>query len=230
MKIFEEAKNQWLAIKNARFDQQPYWGYEDIGAFFLLIMSLRPILRLLARAHLLSQSAITNPSMGLKSAVVMFLGAGLYSVLRFRYRQPVLKPLGWVVPQIIHIVIALIVGPSLAAGITLYLRLRNQSTPPIPMYDLLLLGLLFGPILEESFFRGCLLPLLAQAAGNSAAVIITAFLFALFHGPANLAHWVSLTATGVAYGWLRIASRSTTAAALMHSGYNLTLFLLAGLS
>jgi membrane protease YdiL (CAAX protease family) len=71
------------------------------------------------------------------------------------------------------------------------------------------------------------LPLLAQTTGNVAAVIITALLFALFHGPANLAHWVSFTATGVAYGWLRLASHSTTAVALMHATYNLTLFLLA---
>ena len=45
----------------------------------------------------------------------------------------------------------------------------------------------------------------------SLAVILTAFLFALFHQPADLAHWVSFTATGVAYGWIRVASRSTTA-------------------
>lgn len=34
MKIREEAKNHWLALKNARLEPQPFWGYEDIGAFF----------------------------------------------------------------------------------------------------------------------------------------------------------------------------------------------------
>jgi membrane protease YdiL (CAAX protease family) len=229
MKVGEDAKNHWLAIKNARFDLQPYWGYEDIGAFFLLIMSLRPILRLLARVHLLLQSAITNPSIWLQSAVVVFLGAGLYFVLRFRYRQPVLKPLGWVVPQMAYIVTALILGPLFAAGIALYLRLRNQITPPIPIGELLILGLVLGPLLEESLFRGCLLSVLAQTTGTTPAVIITAVLFALFHGPANLAHWVSFTATGIAYGWMRVVSRSTTAPALMHAAYNLSLFLFAAL-
>jgi len=80
-------------------------------------------------------------------------------------------------------------------------------------------------VLEESFFRGCLLPLLAKTIGNPAAVILTALLFALLHQPSNLAHWVSFTATGVAYGWIRVASRSTTAGALMHATYNLVLFL-----
>jgi hypothetical protein len=94
MKVGEEAKNRWLAAKNARLDPQPFWGYEDVGAFFLLIVSLGLILRLLARVHFLSRSAIINPSVGLQSAVAVFLGAGLYSVLRLRYRHPVLKPLG----------------------------------------------------------------------------------------------------------------------------------------
>ena len=225
MKIREETKNQWLAIKNARFDPQPYWGYEDIGAFFLLIVSLSMILRLLARLHFLSRSTLINPSVGLQSAVVVFLGAGLYFVLRFRYRRPVLKSLGWVVPEMAYSVTALIMGSSFAAGITLYLRLRNQITPPISIGELLVLGLVLGPLLEESLFRGCLLPVLAQTTGTIPAVIITAVVFAVFHGPANLAHWISFTATGIAYGWMRVASRSTTAPALMHAAYNFTLFL-----
>ena len=138
-----------------------------------------------------------------------------------------LRPLGWVLPRTAYIVVALLLGISFASAVALYVRLRNQSTPPISVLELLVLGLVLGPILEESFFRGCLLPLLAQTVGNGAAVIITVFLFALFHGPADLAHWVSFTATGAAYGWLRVASRSTTATALMHATYNLTLFLLA---
>lgn len=227
MKVCEGAKNHWLAIKNAHLDLQPFGSYEDIGAFFLLIVSLRPILRLLARLHFLSRSMIVNPSVGLQSAAVVFLGVGLYSALRFRYRRPVLEPLGWVVPQIAHIVTSLIVGTSFAAGIALYLRLRNQIIPPIPVVELLVLGLVLGPLLEESLFRGCLLPVLAQTTGAIPAVIITAVLFALFHRPTNLAHWISFTATGVAYGWMRGASHSTTAAAIMHAAYNLSLFLFA---
>jgi membrane protease YdiL (CAAX protease family) len=229
MKIREEAKNHWLAIKNARLEPEPFWGYEDIGAFFLLIVSLSLVLRLLAHLHFLSRSAINNPSVGVQSAVVLFLGAGLYFVLGFRHRQPVLKPLGWVVPPMAYIVTAVILGPLFAAVIALYLRLRNQITPPIPLGELLVLALVLGPLLEESLFRGCLLPVFAQTAGTIPAVIITAVLFALFHGPTNPVHWVSLTATGVAYGWMRVASRSTTASALTHAAYNLALGLLANL-
>jgi membrane protease YdiL (CAAX protease family) len=224
MKIGEEANNHWPAIKNAHLEPQPFGGYEDIGAFFLLIVSLSLVLRLLVRLHFLSRLAIINPSVGVQSAVVVSLAAGLYFVLWFHYRQPVLKPLGWVVPQMAYIVTALIVGPSFAVGIALYLRLRNQITPPIPMAELLVLGLVLGPLLEESLFRGCLLPVLAQTIGMIPAVVITAVLFALFHGPTDLVHWVSFTVTGIAYGWMRVISRSTTAPAVMHAAYNFGLY------
>lgn len=225
MKIVGAGNTYWLAIRNARLEPQPFWGYEDIGAFLLLAVLLGLILRLLAHLQVLSRSAMDNPSIGLQSAVVTLLGAGLYFILRLRHRQPVLKPLGWVVPKVVYIVTAVIVGPSFAAGIAMYLRLRNQVSPTIPI-EFLILGLVFGPILEESLFRGCLLPLLQQTTGTLPAVIIVAVLFALFHRPASPVHWVSFTATGVVYGWLRLASHSTTAPALSHAAYNLSLCLL----
>ena len=213
-----------MLVKNAGLESQPYWGYEDIGAFLLLAVLLGLVLRLLVHLQVLSRFAMDKPSIGLQSAVVTLLGAGLYLILRLRHRQPVLKRLGWVVPRMSYIVMAFMIGPSFAAGVALYLRFRNRFTTPIPIGELLILGLVFGPILEESFFRGCLLPVLALSTGAIPAVIITGVVFAIFNGPVDLAHWVTLTATGIAYGWIRLASRSTTASALMHSAYNLTLY------
>jgi membrane protease YdiL (CAAX protease family) len=206
---------------------KPYWSYEDIGVFFLILVLLGLVLRLFVRFHLLPRSEVTNPSGLLQFAVVASLNLALYLVLKFRHHQPVLRPLGWIWPCTPYIVIALLGGILLASGVILYLRFRNQSMPPMAVMEMLLLGLLLGPILEESLFRGCLLPLLAQTTGRGTAVILTAILFALFHQPANLAHWVSFTATGVAYGWIRVASRSTAAAAVMHTMYNLVVFLSA---
>lgn len=74
--------------------------------------------------------------------------------------------LGWIWPRTAYIVVALLGGFLLAAAVALYLRFRNQSTPPIPLVELLALGVMLGPILEESLFRGCLLPILAKTAGN----------------------------------------------------------------
>jgi len=155
MRIRGEAKDLWLGIRNTRFEPHPFWGYEDIGAFLLLAVLLSLILRLLVRFQFLSRSAMDSPGTGLQSAVIAVLSGGLYFILRLRYRQPVLKPLGWVVPPMRYIVIALMVGPSFAVGIALHLRLRNQVTPPIPITELLIPGLVLGPILEDPLFRGC---------------------------------------------------------------------------
>ena len=217
----------WWVTKNHLEHPKPYWSYEDIGVFFLVLVLLGLVLRLFVRFHLLPRSEVTNPSGLLQFAVVVSLSLALYWVLKFRHHQPVLQPLGWIWPRAAHIVLAVIAGILLASGVALYLRLRHQNTQPMAVMELLFLGLLLGPILEESLFRGCLLPLLARTTGCGIAVILTAILFALFHQPANLAHWVSFIVTGVAYGWIRVASRSTAAAAVMHATYNLTVFLSA---
>ena len=208
-------------------EEKPYWSYEDIGVFSLVLAALGPILHLFTRFHLLSRSELENPGLGLQFAMIVSLILVLYLVLKLRHRRPVLRPLGWVWPCTAYVIVAPLLGVLLAAGVSVYLRLHGQSTPTMPLVEIVILGLVLGPILEESFFRGCLLPVLAHTVGKSFAVVLTALLFALFHSPANLAHWASFTGTGVAYGWIRVTSRSTTAPALAHAAYNLALFLLA---
>ena len=208
-------------------EEKPYLSYEDVGVFSLVLAALSPILHLFRRFHLLSRSELENPRLGLQLALIVSLILALYLVLKLRHRRPVLRPLGWVWPRTAYGIVAPLLGVLLAAGVSVYLRLHGQSTPTMPLVEIVILGLVLGPILEESFFRGCLLPVLAHTVGKSFAVVLTALLFALFHGPANLAHWASFTGTGVAYGWIRVTSRSTTAPALAHATYNLALFLLA---
>jgi membrane protease YdiL (CAAX protease family) len=196
---------------------KPYWGYEDIGVFFLILVSLTSVLRLSARFDCLSQSDITNPAASLQFALVTFLTVALYLVLKIRHHQPVMRPLGWVWPRLSYMVASPLAGILLGPAVIHYLRLHDRNAPPVPTIELLVLGAILGPVLEESLFRGCILPVLAQTTGNVAAILITAFLFALLHGPVSLAQWVSFTATGVAYGSIRVASGSTSAAALTHA-------------
>ena len=49
MRIRGEAKDQWLVMRNTRFEPIRFAGYEDIGAFLLLAVLLGLILRLLVR-------------------------------------------------------------------------------------------------------------------------------------------------------------------------------------
>lgn len=205
--------------------EKPYWTYEDIGVFFLILVLFGSLLRLFVRFDLLPRSELNHPSATLQFALIAALSLALYLVLKLRHHRPVLQPLGWVWPHPVYAVAGLFAGMFMASCVALYLRFLNQGAPHIELMELLLLALLLGPVLEESFFRGCLLPLLAQTTGKVVAVVLTAFLFALFHQPADLAHWVFLTATGLAYGWIRVASDSTAAATIMHATYNLALSL-----
>ncbi len=208
-------------------NDKPYWNFEDIGVFFLVIVLIGFVLRLLVRIHLLPRSELNNPSVLLQFALIASLTLALYLVLKLHHHRPVLHPLGWIWPRPVYVLVSLIAGTLLASGVALYLRYCHRNTLQIGLIELLFLAVSLGPILEESFFRGCLLPLLAQTSGNLPAVILTALLFALFHQPSDVSHWVSFTVTGVAYGWIRVVSGTTTAATLMHATDNVALWLSA---
>jgi len=203
----------------------PYWGYEDAGIFFVLMSLTAAVFRFAARLRLWPILQLANPKPAIQCVIVLFLLLALYLVLKLRYRRAVVEPLGWVLPTLRYGVAAVLLGPILAVSVMLSIHsLRPVS--PTPRIDFLVLALLLGPVLEESLLRGCILPVLARTFGSALAVGATAFLFALLHGPTSLAHWIWFTATGIAYGWLRVASHTTTTAFFMHASYNLTLFLL----
>ena len=208
-------------------DESPCSSYEDIGMFCLLLTALRPILGLFVRFRLLPRWELEHPGFGLQVTVILLLMMALYLILKVRHRRPVLHALGWVWPHTRWVMVAPLLG-VLLAGVAICLHGQAQNTRTIPLVEAVMLGVVLGPILEESFFRGCLLPVLAGSLTNSLAVILTALVFALFHNPSNLSHWVSFSGSGVAYGWIRMTSRSTTAATLTHAAYNLVLLLFSG--
>jgi membrane protease YdiL (CAAX protease family) len=207
-------------------NESPCSSHEDIGEFSLLLTVLRPILGLFVRFRLLPRWELEHPGFGLQVAVILVLMMALCLIVKVRHRRPVLQGLGWVWPHTRWVMVAPLLG-VLLAGVAICLHGQAQNTRTIPLVEAMILGVVLGPILEESFFRGCLLPVLAGSLTNGLAVILTVLMFALFHNPVNLAHWVSFSGSGVAYGWIRVTSRSTTAAALTHAAYNLVLLLFA---
>src|SRR5216684_2990625 len=56
---------------------------------------------------------------------------------------------------------------SICSLLAFLAHLRHQVMPTILAADFLILGLLLGPILEESVFRGCLLPVVARSFGRA---------------------------------------------------------------
>ena len=99
----------------------------------------------------------------------------------------------------------------------------------IHMWNLILLDGLLGPIIEESLFRGCLLPVVAGTTGPIIGIAAAAVLFATLHPVSTFVQWFCFVTTGAAFGWIRVKSGSTAASTLMHAVYNVTLFLCQGL-
>jgi membrane protease YdiL (CAAX protease family) len=80
---------------------------------------------------------------------------------------------------------------------------------------------------EELIFRGFVLPLLVRSIGPLGGILLTAIPFALMHGPQyhwSWQHLALLSGVGCAFGWARYSTGSTAVPAVMHAGYNATLF------
>src|SRR6202040_2440023 len=127
-------------MKSGLADEKPYWSYEDIGVFSLVLAVLGPILHLFTRFHLLSRSELENPGLGLQFALIVSLILALYLVLKLRHRRPIFRPLGWVWPRTVDLIVAPLFGVLLAAGVAVYLRLQGQSTPTMPLVEIVVLG------------------------------------------------------------------------------------------
>jgi membrane protease YdiL (CAAX protease family) len=200
-----------------------YWAYTDVCAFLICVVTLGALLRLAVVIRLLSAVTIQQPSVMFQAVVSLCVLLALYATLKFRHGGVVWRALGWTLPFYGYALAASLAGMLLAGTVTLIVQ--SSGIPPLLAgWKIAALAATVGPVVEESFFRGCLLPLIERTVGSPAAVILTSFLFAFFHQPPTLLHFACLAVSGVVYGWMRVASRSTTAAALMHAVYNLTLF------
>jgi membrane protease YdiL (CAAX protease family) len=106
-------------------------------------------------------------------------------------------------------------------------------------WELAVLQMTLGPVLEEIVFRGYLFAflmwLLSNAANDTArglsVVVFAAVVFALVHIAQPGVSWLQLayiTSTGTLYGWIRWRSGSTAPAAVSHAAYNLALHAISG--
>jgi membrane protease YdiL (CAAX protease family) len=164
---------------------------------------------------------------GLISDVPGQLGI-LYGVLRLRYRHEPWAALGWIPPVTwIYWAIAALGGISLGAVV---MAVENPNRLRIHFHDIgyaLVFGGLLAPLVEETIFRGMILPIVLHYLRPLPASVVTGMLFALYHAlykgmpPPDILFWITLTGTG--YGLMKIRSHSTLAATVMHSAYNLTL-------
>ncbi len=219
---FEEGPRQWLP---STLEGSAALSYADIGFFFVFVFFLAMMFRIGVHLHVLSQTRLDNPTLPFQITISLSLIGSLYAIIRLRHGRGAWKLLGWSWPARIHLVAALLGGIGLGIGVDVIARSTTSTTHVIHLWNLILLDGLLGPIIEESLFRGCLLPVVARTTGPIIAILATAALFATLHPVSTFVQWFCFLATGTAFGWIRVNSGSTAASTLMHAIYNATLFL-----
>jgi len=200
-------------------------SYADIGFFFVFVFFLAMMFRIGVHLHVLSQARLGNPTLPFQITISVSIIGSLYAIIRLRHGRGVWTLLGWSWPSRINLVAALVGGIGLGIGVDIIARATTPTTHVIHLWNLILLDGLLGPIIEESLFRGCLLPVVARTTGTTIGIAVTAVLFATLHPFSTFAQWLCFVTTGTAFGWVRVKSGSTAASTLMHAIYNATLFL-----
>ncbi len=221
-------------------EARAFWGFEDVLLFFGLslpaLLLANGLVRLLQWS--LPQVFATKAMQVLPMQFVFYLllFAILWTLMRLRYRRPVLRSLGWTYPFPWRWTVMLL-GPVLAFALSaLGAALK---APVLPMtfdemaqdrLSIVLLGIFvttLGPICEEVVFRGFLYPVIAGVAGAAAGIVFAALIFGMLHGPQYSWSWqhvLVVSAAGIAFGFARWSTGSTAASALLHATYNLTVF------
>lgn len=153
------------------------------------------------------------------------------------YGEPLLRSLHWRVPGITPGKLMMI-GLGQAFGIAIIGSLMRVPQTENPMTRLMsdrptsiviaILGVTLAPIAEELAFRGLLQPLLVRAVGVVPGILATAILFGSVH-LGQYESWQSVVLValaGAGFGTMRHWTGSTQASAIMHAGYNSTLFII----
>jgi membrane protease YdiL (CAAX protease family) len=221
--------------------REPIWGYRDLALFLSAVLPSLALAALLSRASRMVAPAWffsdAVRTLVFQSFMYVFLLGALYLVVAWRYGEPFLTSLGWTFP-IPHAFLVLTAGPALAVALSalgVILRAPQDSSQieiliksRASLAAIILFGVVLAPIVEEMLFRGFLLPLLVRSMGPWLGILLTAVPFALLHGVQNQWAWqpvLLIGIAGIAFGYVRFKTGSTTAAFLMHSAYNAMGFL-----
>ena len=158
-------------------------------------------------------------------------------LLQLKYAEPFWSSLGWITPHK-GLWLCLASGPVLAVGLNFLAQVMKAKPVDPPFQDLLfnknmqvlfgIASVLAGPLCEELAFRGFLMPLLVKWLGAAGGIVVTGATFASAHGPQYKWMWqyvLLLTIAGSVFGLVRWKYSSTMSSMVLHSSFNLTVFL-----
>ena len=228
----------WLTTSD---DGEAFWGYRDLAIFLGLAAPSLVTGALISKFAVVALFAST-PNKALELLPGQFLGYGmlfmaLAALLRLEYGRPFWRSLGWRAPRVAFPA-TIAAGTGLAFMIAVMGALLKTPEVPGPMKELLndrtslivvaIFGITIGPLCEELAFRGFMQPLFVRSLGAARGILLSGLAFGLLHLPQygfSWQHGILITVAGCGFGWMRQVSGSTAGSTIMHSAYNLTLFL-----
>lgn len=98
--------------------------------------------------------------------------------------------------------------------------LRLAPTGGAERMMIALLVVVFGPLVEELFFRGAMQTRLGLSARSRAVVLTTTFCFTISHPEPRL--WPALALVGLVLGSVRVLARGIFGCFLLHASFNAT--------
>jgi membrane protease YdiL (CAAX protease family) len=221
-------------------ERDPFWGYFDLLFFAGLVMPSM----LLGWAVVKAGMFLLHIHAALRVAELLseqFLGygilfGGLLLMFRLQYERPFWRSLGWnrrSLPILWNVICG--VGAAFIVALMSYLiHTPNVSTPLTDLMQdrtsvilLATFGVTLGPLCEELAFRGFLQPLLVRSLGVVPGILAATIPFGLLHFQEygnSWRHAVLIALAGASFGWMRQATGSTKAAAIMHASYNALFF------
>jgi membrane protease YdiL (CAAX protease family) len=147
-----------------------------------------------------------------------------------------LRRVAWLSPRRGFWLYSLLAGIAVAVAVWAIATSFRQRLGMVPPPYEVLLASSSGAMLEELISRGFLYWLLfyfvdrvglLHRQASAITVLALALAFAVAHTGRTGVSMFTTVLTGVAYGWMRVQSGSTAAAALMHGTYNLAISCIA---
>ncbi len=157
----------------------------------------------------------------------------IHYIVRIKHRLPFFVGLGW---RRVSAPFFLVSGLALAFAVQLLSLPQTRQLPIERLFQtpeaallLAIFGTAIAPLVEEVIFRGFIFGALERSSGTSAAIWLTALLFAAIHVPqlrGGTAQILAIFGVGLMLSWTRARTRSLAASYFMHLGYNGTLFVM----
>jgi membrane protease YdiL (CAAX protease family) len=226
-----------LILPPPKPERDPFWGYGDLLGFAGMVLPCF-LIAFLALPKLARFDPQAHPWQLVPEQTIFYalLTGVLGAMFRLQYSRPLWRSLGWVPYRVSTswLVIAGIAAAIAVSGIGVLIKVPITENPmtkllkdPASLIPLAIFGVTIGPLCEELFFRGFVQPLLVRTLGALAGIVVTNVPFGILHYweyGRSWRHVVVITLAGTAFGWMRHATGSTRASALMHGAYNSLFF------